>query len=403
MFLGMILIMLQEVKAMHGKIIRIFVSSCIILTVGGCSFKKSENKESTPEATIVESKSLDKYGLKNITSLKSEDATVLLKDSKALPYSDNTTFTPLALNDKGEVFGESIKEDKTVVLLMLNVDTGVYKEMFSAEKDSMISVHGVNDTFVLFSVVNQSKGNVAYYCMDIANKANDTIFESTYANGMTVSNIAIVDNVAYFSLPTPNKNNDNLTYPLIRYDMKNKKQETIEEKTTASPVYFKKELYYIGIDNTKKTTEIVQYNFETKKKSILAKGNEQDGNYQTLSTDGSSLVVQLMYANNSSYFYKVEGSPTKITPYLTINGATFFRGYNGYFTWEGEQENDKKVRKPISFFDSNKQIVYKYDGNLIYFSKKGILWVKYKIDESKIPKMEIFTKDHSVLMWQPFT
>lgn len=388
---------------MYDKLIRIIVCSCIILTIGGCSNKETKSKQHTYKEKIVDTKSLEKYDLKNITSFKTENANVLLKNSKALPHSQNLTFTPLALNDKGEVFGESIKSEGSAALLMLDVETGIYKELFLADKGTTIGVSGANNNYVLYSVVNQQEETVAYYCMNIVNHKNSSIYKSAYLNGVAVPDVAMVDDIAYISLPSPDDNNDSITYPLIRYDMKNNKQEVIEKsKTTAYPVYFKNELYYLHIDNDKLTTDIVQYNLQTKKKTILAEGNEKDGYFYNLTSDGTSLIVQLSYADNTDNFYEVEVSNKEIKPYVKIIGADAFKGYENYLTWTGQQKSDKQVRKPIYFFNSDKQIAYEYGGSAIYFSKKGILWVKYSIDESKIPKQKIFTKDYSVLMWHSF-
>lgn len=395
--------MLRVVEVMHGKLLTVFITVCVIFTINGCDAKKKkENKQSDAKTAMLQTKDVDKYDLKDTTTFKTENADVLLKNSKELPHSDNVTFTPLALNDQNEVFGESVKHNEKVALVMLNINTGIYKELFLAEKGTTIGVSSANNDYVFFTVDYPQKGKTVYYCMNINDSTTKVISKSPYYSIVAVPQMALVNHTAYISLPTSNDKTDKLNYPLVCYNMKNDKQEVIEEGTTGYPVILNNELYYIRIDNKKKTTYIIQYDLQTKKKKILAQGNEKDGYFYNLVTDGESLVVQLNYMNNINDFYKLEKNPAKLIPYFQAD-ASSFEGFNGYFTWVGSRENDEQIRKPYTLFDSKKNIVYKYNGSLIYVSNKGVLWVKYTKKENEIPKGEIFTKDNSVLMWHSFS
>lgn len=384
-------------RKMHSNMTYLLVISCMICILNGCTSNTSKTTPSIDNKTsILQAKEVDTDKVKKIDTFKTENADVLLQGSKELPHSDNVSFTPLALNDQGDVFGESIMSDGTVSLYKLNVDTEKYQKLFQAEKGETIGVSGATNDYVLFSVVNQ--GNVAMnYCMNLHTLKNNVLTGSSPDGESAIMGVAFQGDFAYFS-------KFNINAPLIKYDMKHHKQEIIDKEKVADPIVYQEALYYIKqyYKDDNLSTEIIQYNINTKKKHILAQGNEKDGNFSNLTTDGTSLIVNMHKGQAIDYFYKIVTSPVKLIPYFK-GEISSFKGYNGYFTWMGSQENDEQVHKPYTLFDSKKNIVYKYNGSLIYVSNKGVLWVKYTKKENEIPKGEIFTKDNSVLMWHSFS
>lgn len=363
----------------------------MVFVLNGCT---SKTTQATPKkdvnANVLENVTID--NVKSVNTFKSEDADALLQDSKELPHSDNVTFTPLALNDQGDVFGESIMSDGTVCLYKLNVDTEKYQKLFQAEKGKSIGVVGATNDYVLFSVVDQGNGAVNY-CLNLKTLKPAVITASSPDDESAMMKVAFQGDFAYIS-------QWNITAPLVKYDMKQNKQEIIEKDKASNPVVYQDVLYYIQQhnDDNKQFTDIIRYQGDTKKKQILV----ADGNFSDLLTDGSSLVVALNQGKAITDLYKIEKSSDKLAPYFK-GDISSLKGYNGYFTWMGSQEKDGQVRKPYTFFDSKKNILYNYNGGLIYFSNKGVLWVKYTKKGNEIPKGEVFTKDNSVLMWHSFS
>ncbi|MFV0382004.1 MAG: hypothetical protein ACK5KR_07290 [Breznakia sp.] len=131
---------------------------------------------------------------------------------------------------------------------------------------------------------------------------------------------------------------------------------------------------------------------------MLAYGNVEDGFFSSLTSDTERIIVQVSKENAVQRFYSFSPKDNIMRGYIQMPGVEIFKGYPNNFTWIGSDLSEERTRPRYYLLDSKQDILYRYNEGLIYPSEKGILWTKFLVHESEIPKGAIFNNQNSQLI-----
>lgn len=371
---------------MVNRTVKLMISFLFIVTSISCA-KENDNN-------LIQSKDFSS-DLNTVSDFEIQNASDLLKDSKALPHLEGAVYTPLALNEDKIVFGEAVKEDDSITLTQLDIQSLLYEDLYQA-KTGRISIMCVSNNYVIFTEYDQFSSIQEYYCLELATKKVDMITSIDNFHPLVQVEGVIKDDKAYVSLLN-NDGFDNIYY-MYEYDMVNHSLSVIDKNNSGFPVIYDSNLYYLQIDNQNLETYLIYYNLKNQEREVLAYGNEKDGYFHNLTSDGEHLILQVTKGYINS-FYEVHPNDKTIEGYVQIPGVDAFTGYQNHFTWTGGQLSDERMRPQYYLLNSQKEILYHYNDSILYPTSKGILWTKFLITENEIPKGEIFHNENSQLMW----
>lgn len=366
---------------------RLFLTCVCVFLLTACSF--SDNK------IILNTKDFD-YSMPKVEELKKADKNDLLKNS--IPI--DCMMVPLKLTNNNVLIGTEKRIIKSYDIK--NKKEEVLYTMKEQSETDTIGILAVSDDYLIFrEIVNGN--NFKYYVYDFKYKESTLIKESKELSTLVFDEAVIDNDKAYLFLCDKTNDEQGFTYNGYIYDFKSKKLNIFEDKESVSfPCFLNDKLYYLQIDNEELTTELVQFDTDSKEKEILIKGNLKEGYISELKSDGEKLYVFVTREDSKTYCFEYYPDKDEIDPYFAMNSTDGLTVSKRYITWINWDSPDSRLHTMYYIFDTKNNLLYDYEGSEIVQADKQMVWSKFLKDEKDIPKGEIFKKGKVQLMWYPF-
>lgn len=372
-------------KMMSGKKKIAFL--CLAVVLSACMGVKENEKD--------QSKTNDMEEVTKLNSFTSKMATELFANSTELSKSENFDFTPTRLNDQGLLVGEMVDKNDTILKYVgyQNVETGIFKtikELDQHVQDSHANILAVNDDYICFSEVSSEANHaVNIFLYDIKNDNYEIIYEFENGTQNVPVNVSINENTLYIAMPTDN---------ISLYNIIEKKWEEVVKERSSDFVILKNNLYYVTYENNDEVSNLYKMNLESKKQEKLLTKTTEEGLIRNIESDEDNLYLFLKEEYTSKcYIYDVKQNDMK--PYFQENPIENPVVNDGFMVWWGNARTTDRSKSQYYLLDIKNDTNYIYDDSLIFTSKKGIVWVRFNVDEREIPPHEIFKNDNSSIMF----
>lgn len=336
---------------------------------------------------------------KSIFDYKTVSSDVYLNQAISYEWVGEPKFTPLYLSDDGIVYGEARSKENTLSLAAYDCNNGTFKLLKEALFQSpyaSIKILVSFDHQLIFEEYDQFSGDAVYYIYDLNTGAYDKLKENEkvvpHYNLMGTSDEGIM--ISWYD-------DKSLVYVIDYYSFATKQLERIEEKNSGYPVYYQGYWYYLCVDNTDYTTQLIQYDMKNKMKQVIfeTKGLEQYI-FGLYSDDNHLLLV--MECDSIEKVYQVDVEHKKIHYLFEDEWIECMTIKNGIVSWAGTMTLENRSRPQYYLFDIDSGIHYLYSDGTILLSNTGIAWLDLKKPDQEIDKGKLLENENSKLSYQGF-
>lgn len=379
----------------------------------GCqaNFDKTENiqnEEITTSQFINDSKNYFELidGNKTISNFARISSDELLEPYLQYPWFDDLYFTPKILSDNGILYGQAdagwnitqpMSDDvqREIYLAYYDMNQGEFKIIKSMQNESMlamIKVILVTDDLLIFEEYEQDK-DAKYFIYDFKNETIEELYHTTNTPPHYTMSSASDEGIMLGWYDDKIKG-----YSISFYSYDTKKLETIEESNSGYPVYFKGNWYYLLVDNDQLVTQLIQYDRNSKTKTVLYETVGLEDHMFGLYGDENNLLL-VIENDPIEKIFKVDVEKKQLIYYFEDEWIETINIKNGKMTWLGSKTIESRSRPQYYLFDLNKEINYESNDGSLFLSNNGIVWVDLKKPDQEIEKGRVFYNDNSQLSY----
>lgn len=374
------------------RILSLISLTFLCLFSASCSNSIKNDTDNVDKNTVKDSisqKTLD---------FREEPSDTLLKDSLELTYPDGILFTPTKMNNTF-VIGESSQEDSPdqKYLGILNIDTKEFKKLKDVERTSdivSIIINYADSDFILFEEFDQVNLQSTYYLWDISSSTYQLLKHISDVVPVHYTQVTRDENDIYMNIYSGN------IYQTYCYSISNKEMSLFESRNSANPVAVDDKIFYITIDNENLKTSLMCFDSENDTYQTLDNTTQGSEYYNGLYTNGKDVIVSKNISGETQLSMMDDNKVE--TSFFSSNWIETLEYQDNYISYIGEKRDEERIKPQYYLMDIENKIDYIYDDGIILLSERGILWVDFKKEESKIEKGQVFTNDNSVMKFYQF-
>lgn len=376
---------------MFGKLSLLFLVLILLL---GCTTKETSSKKIIiPDYETVYSTTLDK-----------KEITDLFTDAKECHFTDNLYVSSYYLNDDGNYFVAS-KNDETNTITMDCVNLKTQQDFHIVSFDNLSETATLNiidgtSRYIVFDLYDQNTSK--YFIYDIQTNTLHLMTTIENLNSLHDTTMYFADEkTIYLSLYDTTDN----TYKIYQYNTETNILTLFlseEKQNLGYPIYYNDTLYYLLINSTDFTVDLMVYNLNTKEKNSL---------YQTTTADA---FLSGIYCYDEAFFFTIKKdedvelfqmdlSTLKTTYLFTNKQMDRVRLNHQYITWVGEISSPNRIRMQYYLYDYQNQIYYDNPEGITVLSRNYMIWRDYLKEDNEIPKGEIFNSENTVTKYIPIS
>lgn len=180
----------------------------------------------------------------------------------------------------------------------------------------------------------------------------------------------------------------------------NKEMSLFESRNSANPVAVDDKIYYITIDNEKLRTSLMCFDSGNNTYQTLDETTQGSKYYSGLYTNGKDVIVSKNISGETQLSMMDDNKVE--TSFFSSNWIETLEYQDNYISYIGEKRDEERIKPQYYLMDIENKIDYIYDDGIILLSERGILWVDFKKEKSKIEKGQVFTNDNSIMKFYQF-